>query len=461
MRKIANYILIFLPFLYSLTACNDNDRETLDLSQDVSIHDFVIDGTVGTIDHSDMTIKVMLPPFTDLTQLTPVITVAEGATVLPASGEVADFTHGVEYKVINGNLYNKYKVTAEVIKAKITRFLLDNQYAGIIDQTDNTITVAVPTSTDVTRMIPAIEYTEGAVLSPEAGKPYDFTRPVTFTLTYMNEVFSYEVTVQKRDDAYAFIGTAATADALVNPDDKEAALWMLNNLPNSQYISFDRIKDGSVTLSDFDVIWFHYDDEQALPGIAVNKNVVTALKNYYEGGGNILLSGFACLYVSDLGITNYIPNNTFGNSGTTEPMYGLHELWGISITGCENHPLYKDLVIDRTSGWPVVYFLGYDISRRNNGCIWNLDAPPFEKQSWDNWKAVTGGIPLASFNWDDNCDERVNIAEFPGVKGGKGNAICIGAPSYDWYSEGNQASENSYRYNIEKLTLNAFNYLTE
>lgn len=460
MRKIVNYILILLPLLGCLAACNDNDRESLDLSQDVSIHDFVVDGISGTIDHSGMTIKIMLPPFTDLTRLKPVVTTAEGATVLPASGEITDFTAPVEYKVINGNLYNKYKVTAEVIKAKITRFLLDDQYAGIIDQTANKITVAVPTSTDITRMVPTIEHTEGAVLSPEAGKPYDFTEPVTFTLTYMNERFSYEVSVQKRDEAYAFLGTALTADELANADDKEAALWMMNNVPNSRYISFEQIKDGSIALSDFDVIWFHYDDEQSLPGIAVNRNVVTALKNYYEGGGNIILSGFACLYVSDLGITSYIPNNTFGNSGTAEPMFGLHELWGISITGCEDHPLYKDLNIDRTSGWPVVYFLGYDVSRRNNGCIWNLEAPPFQI-GWDNWKAMTGGNPLASFNWDDNCDQRVNIAEFPGVNGGKGTAICIGAPSYDWYSEGNEASENSYRYNIEKLTLNAFEYLTE
>lgn len=137
------------------------------------------------------------------------------------------------------------------------------------------------------------------------------------------------------------------------------------------------------------------------------------------------------------------------------------ENWGVAITGCESHPIYKDLVIDNTTqSWPVVWFIGKEISwRRNIGCPWDLVAP--YTQSWSDWSAKTGGTPLASFNWDNDCNEKVAISVFDGVDGGKGSAVCIGAPSYDWYYEKESTSANSYYSNIEKITQNIFEYLSK
>lgn len=446
-----------------LTACDDDKRDSWDFSQDVNIHEFTINGVQGVIDNETMMIKVMLPPKSDVTSLVPDIKVADNAVITPGSGESQNFSGNVEYKVTNGNLYNTYKVSVEVLNAKITKFILNGRYVGTIDPVNNTISVTVPTTIDITKLIPTIEYTEGATISPENSKIQDFTNPVVYTLTYMNETFTYEVSVIQSDHTYAFLGTAETIDGLTNADEKTAAEWMMENIPNSKYVSLESLKDGAASLNQFTAVWFHYEQANTLPVIAANKNVTNVIKGYYSNGGNIFLSGTACLYTGSLGITPaaYTPNNAFGSFGDAGQVNAPGELWGIAITGCEEHPIYKGVTIDKTTqSWPVVWLVGKEISwRRNIGCPWDLVAP--YTQDWADWASKTGGTPLASFNWDDDCNEKVAVSVFDGIEGGKGTAVCIGAPSYDWYYEKENVSSNSYYSNIEKMTLNIFNYLTK
>lgn len=446
-----------------LNACDDNGRESLDMSQDVTIHEFIINGVPGEIDNKAMTIKVMLPPKSDVKALLPSVKTSEGATVTPQTGQTQNFTNSVEYKVVNGNLYNVYKVSVEVLEARITKFVLNGRYNGTIDYTNNKISVTVPTTIDITQMIPAVQYTKGATISPDDSRMQDFTHPVTYTLAYMGETFIYEVSVIRSDYAYAFLGTGATIDDLTNADEKTAARWMLQNVPNSRYVSLESLKDANAALNQFTAVWFHYEQTNTLPTITANKNVTNALKTYYAGGGSIFLSGTACLYTGSIGITPaaYIPNNAFGSFGDAGQVDAPGELWGIAITGCEDHPIYKNLTVDKTSqAWPVVWFIGKEISwRRNIGCPWDLVAP--FKQDWADWTAKTGGTPLASFNWDNDCNEKVAVSVFDGTKDGKGKAVCIGTPAYDWYYEKENVSVNSYYSNMEKITLNIVDFLSK
>ena len=348
-----------------LTACDDDKRDSLDFSQDVNIHEFTINGVQGVIDNETMMIKVMLPPKSDVTSLVPDIKVADNAVITPGSGESQNFSGNVEYKVTNGNLYNTYKVSVEVLNAKITKFILNGRYVGTIDPVNNTISVTVPTTIDITKLIPTIEYTEGATISPENSKIQDFTNPVVYTLTYMNETFTYEVSVIQSDHTYAFLGTAETIDGLTNADEKTAAEWMMENIPNSKYVSLESLKDGAASLNQFTAVWFHYEQANTLPVIAANKNVTNVIKGYYSNGGNIFLSGTACLYTGSLGITPaaYTPNNAFGSFGDAGQVNAPGELWGIAITGCEEHPIYKGVTIDKTTqSWPVVWLVGKEIS---------------------------------------------------------------------------------------------------
>lgn len=462
MKKYFNLTILLFACCLFWTACND-ERESLNLSADVTIHEFRINDAQGEINNEEMKIKVVFPPKTDVTALAPTIKVADGATITPAMDVVQNFSHAVEYKITNGNLYNVYEVSVEVLSAKITKFILNGKYNGIIDHENNRISVTVPTTIDITKMIPSIEYTEGATITPDASSIQNFTNPVVYTLTFMGETFEYEVGVVQSDHAYAFLGTSETIDGLANADERTAAEWMLKNVPNSKYVSMESLKDGAASLSQFTAVWFHYEQTNTLPAIAANKTVTTVIKDFYNNGGNLFLSGTACLYTGSLGITPsaYIPNNAFGSFGDAGQVNAPGEIWGIAVTGCESHPIYKDLMIDNTTQtWPVVWLIGKEISwRRNIGCPWDLVAP--YKQDWTDWSTKTGGTPLASFNWDNDCNEKVAVSVFDGVEGGKGSAVCIGAPSYDWYYEKENVSVNSYYSNIEKMTLNIFDYLSK
>lgn len=193
------YILAVLLIVFNFAACTDTERDTVDLNADVEILSFKIDGVEGIVDTAKQTIKLFMPPGTDLTGLTPSISISDGATVTPASGISMDFsassTTPIEYRVYNKNVYNSYKVTVEETKAKITMFKVDNT-VGDINEANRTITVYVPAATNLKAIIPVIDYTSGATISPASGETVDFTNPVVYTLNYVGYQFSYTVTIQ-------------------------------------------------------------------------------------------------------------------------------------------------------------------------------------------------------------------------------------------------------------------------
>jgi hypothetical protein len=69
------------------------------LSSAKAITDFMVDGITGTIDEAAKTIAVVVPTGTDLTSLSPTITISAFAAVNPASGAAQDFTDPVVYTV--------------------------------------------------------------------------------------------------------------------------------------------------------------------------------------------------------------------------------------------------------------------------------------------------------------------------------------------------------------------------
>lgn len=199
MKKTFLYILGILIASTAFIAC-EKENETLDFSGDVDIHAFSIDGIAGVINSDNSTITVIMPNGTDLSALVPEITIADGATVSPASGQAVDFSQSamrgseVIYTVSNGDLYQKYRVSIDIARAKITKFRMENIF-GKIDDENKTITVYLPVETDVTTLVPVVEYTTGATLTPKNGSTVDFTYPVEYILNYAGSTFIYTVTV--------------------------------------------------------------------------------------------------------------------------------------------------------------------------------------------------------------------------------------------------------------------------
>lgn len=77
---------------------------------------FKINGLTATINHSSKTISLVMPDGTNLTSLQPVIEMASGVSITPASGATINFNAPVLFTVSNGNLTEIYtaKVTTPV-----------------------------------------------------------------------------------------------------------------------------------------------------------------------------------------------------------------------------------------------------------------------------------------------------------------------------------------------------------
>ena len=120
MKKL-NKLYIPLLLLLLFAQCTDNmegfDDMTLEIGEDfgVSITDISVPGADEvTISEETGKIVVSFPCGTDLTSITPALTLSEGATVTPETGTLVDLSKSKEYMVINGNQFKKYTISAQV-----------------------------------------------------------------------------------------------------------------------------------------------------------------------------------------------------------------------------------------------------------------------------------------------------------------------------------------------------------
>lgn len=155
----------------------------------------------GVINETNKTIAVNVPFGTDVTSLTPTITVSGFATVSPNSGVAQDFTSPVTYTVTAQDGTNQpyvVTVTPALNSAKaITGFSFANPAAtGVINENAKTIAVEVPFGTDVTALVPTITVSPDATVSPTSGTAQNFSSPATYTVTAQDSTsVQYTVTV--------------------------------------------------------------------------------------------------------------------------------------------------------------------------------------------------------------------------------------------------------------------------
>ncbi|WP_187270129.1 DUF4960 domain-containing protein [Pontibacter qinzhouensis] len=457
-RKISfGLILTMLMAMFSCQEAFDNPDFIVNVP--VSIESFKIHEVEGVINQNTGEVQVTLPYGSNISAVTPAITLPEGASITPAVG-TADFRRVVEYTVINGNLYKKYRVRAQVLQP-ILRFAIDG-VNGSIDNANRTISLALPAEADLTALQPEIELSAGVTINPASGETVDFSEPVVFTVSAGSTSANYTVTVSKQAAGLtiAYLSTAANRAAISNADEKEAADWLFNKFSDVSFVSFQDVAGGK-SLSEYAVIWWHHDAAADLPAMALDARVVNALKAYRAAGGNLFLTTFATRYVEALGIVpqGKGPNNVFGDflpNGFVE----RDNSWGISFRGNEGHPIFQGLETFETG---KAYLLEKGTFRLNHTAWWFVN-------EWGGygdgagWRQQTGGINLASESWDDHLNGRVGIAEFPGSST-DGNAVIIAFGAYDWFNEpdasGNPSQSNGYKHNIERLTENAIRYLGE
>lgn len=451
--------LMVLAVCLIFTACKKNASD-LQLNTNAEMTSFTANGVKDSINATTHNINVVLPFGSDITKVTPIIKLPAGATVTPASGEQVDMSLPVSYQVINGNIYNNYTVTATVQTA-FSSFKIDTT-AGVVNDVNHTITVAMPPGSNVNNVAPSIVLSSGLTISPSASTPQNFTQPVKYTVTssITSVVYTVTVTVQSSIPYIAFIGTAATRSGITNPEELAAANWLFANYPHADYIAFNDVNSGSVNLAKYKVIWWQYVTSQVLPDISNWSNVITALKAYYAGGGNFLFTGYAPDYLTTLGIipANDGPNNIFGGPPAS---IDANNDWGISFAGNTANPLFQGLTLS-SSAPATAYLLGKGTERDNNTAQWKVsDWGGYTNTA--GWQTATGGIALASTD-GSTTDNTVNIAEFPSVNK-SGKTLVFGLGAYVWSDAAANITTSSipnvYLPNIQKLTANALSILTQ
>ena len=164
-----------------------------------------------------------MPYGSDITAIKPEMILEQGATSNLDVTVPANFANPVKFRVVNGNLYKDYTVTA-VVLSPIKSFKI-NGVAATINDVSKTITMTLPESTDLTVLKPVIELTEGVSISPASGATIDFTNAVTFVITSNGKSVNYtaNVGVPVTGLVVAFLGTAATRAEITNMDEITAA----------------------------------------------------------------------------------------------------------------------------------------------------------------------------------------------------------------------------------------------
>lgn len=179
-------------------------------------------------------ITVTVPFATDITALTPKITVSADATVVPASGAVRDFSKPQTYTVTGRDgAVKSYVVTVKktpVSGAKdMLTFTLPGARATAISEIlpsfalvpHLSISAYVPTGTDVTALAPTFTLSPFATAEPASGVARDFSEPQTYTITAQDGTARRAfVTVLKSDKPNAFAWTKAE-----DGNWSEAARW--------------------------------------------------------------------------------------------------------------------------------------------------------------------------------------------------------------------------------------------
>lgn len=201
MKRLLRIGVTVLAIVLGMNACDVEKEPYIQGAEDEKfILKFEVDGEEAFIDQEAMVVRLDFAEGTDVSHLTPTIVVSTYATIEPASGVPQDFTVPVYYTVtaMNGTSV-QYVVEAVVHNADNEKSILSFTIDGVegeINEIAKSVVVMMPEGTDVTHLIPTIEVSEGATVSPASGEAQDFSAPVTYTVTAQNGTTAdYRVTV--------------------------------------------------------------------------------------------------------------------------------------------------------------------------------------------------------------------------------------------------------------------------
>lgn len=193
-----------------------------------------------------------------------------------------------------------------------------------------------------------------------------------------------------------------------------------------EVITFESIAGNENALTDYDVLWYHKPDTAEFTSAETGEESITAINNYVNNGGGLLLTLDAFKYIVPLGVETNEPELRYKKSQDSGygRMLGFHAF--------RNHPVFTGL-----NGGSYIYKPPADVTVRQFGY--------FE----DNLPA---NAKVAAVDWDYIYlrENKKIVLEY---ESGKGKILAIGG--YTYYD-----AENVNRLHLEKFTENCLRYLS-
>lgn len=234
--KVKNVLLLLL-FSVTLIHCSSDDGPQL--SSENSIISFKISENGqefnGVINQSTRTITVTTSNIDLSNPIVPTIEISNNASISPSASTPQNFNQNVEYTVTaeNGNKA-VYTVIVNSSDSKIISFSItphNTAYAGVIDDTTNTITIEAVGLEDNSIVAPQIQVSQNATISPSPALTQDFSQDIEYTVTAQNgDQTTYTVVTnntpfssEKKITSFQFdidneiiLGTVVDADLIIN-----------------------------------------------------------------------------------------------------------------------------------------------------------------------------------------------------------------------------------------------------
>jgi len=502
------------PVVFQTMAENGANREytaMVGAFGDPKILSFTIGENAGVIDEDNNTINVEIGSQDgDIANLAPNFVIADGTSVDVASGVSRNFTSPVTYTVLSNDGFSasEYTVVVNQIEGpKINSFTIEES-SGVIDNEENTIYVSMPAGTDLTNLSPIINLPEGQSIDPASEVETDFTEPVEYTVTNIENVTkTYTVTVetqQANPTKYAFLGEQADIESLVDDDAKAAATWMQNTYGDDfEYIQFSEISPQ--TMAEIKVAMIYYlspaedlgysatpDNASTLlpPSLRPEGAKAQVLKNWVQNGGGMLIAGDANPLIFSLDRVpadfsaprepgNYVYSE-FGcaeSGGCVDIGKPADDVWGLGMRPTNNsldrqgHPVFEGLSFENgeylalqnsaTREVRLIWWQHFD-GILDPSCCGQDAATTFEQTlaatKFGTLRHIGDAFGYGAVLWNrtdmnnhEMFDDQIST-DFKGSIFSIQNTIV----GYEWDSNG---SVNDYQSNIETFTGNILDYL--
>jgi hypothetical protein len=364
---------------------------------------------------------------------------------------------------------------------QITGYQLPGAETVVIDETRRTIAATFPCGTDLTNLMPTITASSGNTVSPASGMAVNLSVPVQYTLVNGNLFSTWTVTASVRCIT-GFLSAAPSRGEITDDDEKAAADWFFANYDPAlaKFVSMHDIRNGTVDLTQYKVLWWHYDRNDAfeMPAISQDPAVLDAIKAWYQAGGNLYLSGYANQYLWDLGRLS----DNFPRAVGSGPGFENGDTWAINTNigkkhDQSSHAIFAGIAMTSPDGRREFPVLGPGWREDHNFVLVELAKFMIEQKGvpLDPAAGINGTEAVYAAFRDEYDAEwlgtwggindyfMAGIIEFKPNDTFQGTAIFqgIGGIEYNQNSEGtiNPDGLNQYQSNIDKLTKNTISYL--